>query len=240
MIPNSVISIGIAAFVNCSGLTFIYYSTEDPISGDWSIFQSYFTDSDFIYTNATLYVPESAIKKCKEINPWKNFAKIEAYDFSNSDVVLAESVKLNKEAEELKVGDTTTLTATVLPENATNKIVTWSSSDETVATVDQTGLVTALKAGTATITAETANGLKATCVVTVETKTGVDGVEADAQISAVAREGAIIVTAPEGMEVEVYSMTGMRVAKTRKHRVEGLSKGVYIVSVGGKAFKVIV
>ena len=54
---------------------------------------------------------------------------------------------------EIKVDETVTLTATVLPENATNKTVTWTSSDETVAIVDTNGKVTAVKAGTVIITA---------------------------------------------------------------------------------------
>ena len=69
----------------------------------------------------------------------------------------------------LKVGATTTLTANVLPSNATNKAVTWSSSNTSVATVDQNGKVTAKTAGTATITAtaKDGSGKKGTCVVTV-------------------------------------------------------------------------
>ena len=64
--------------------------------------------------------------------------------------------------------NTLTLTATVAPDNATNKDVTWTSSDSTVATVDQNGLVTALARGTAVITATTADGGKtASCTVTV-------------------------------------------------------------------------
>ena len=66
---------------------------------------------------------------------------------------------LNKDA-------TLQLTATVEPSNATNKAVTWSSSDETVATVDKNGLVTAVGGGTATITA-TAGEQSAECQITV-------------------------------------------------------------------------
>ncbi|MBS7342631.1 MAG: Ig-like domain-containing protein, partial [Parabacteroides sp.] len=75
-------------------------------------------------------------------------------------------VKLNKETLELFTDGSETLTATVEPGNATNKNVTWSSSDETIATVDNNGTVTAVGAGKATITA-TAGGITATCVVHV-------------------------------------------------------------------------
>lgn len=66
------------------------------------------------------------------------------------------------------VGSTQQLVAAVIPENATDKNVTWSSDDETVATVDANGLVTAAAPGSATITVTTADGGKtATCAVTV-------------------------------------------------------------------------
>ena len=63
------------------------------------------------------------------------------------------SVTLDKERIDMVVGGTVTLTATVTPDDATDKIVTWSSTDATVISVDQKGTVTALKGGTATITA---------------------------------------------------------------------------------------
>ena len=78
------------------------------------------------------------------------------------------SVTLNKTTLEMTEGDETTLTATVKPDNATDKTVTWSSSDATVATVAD-GKVKALKAGTVTITA-TAGEKSATCAVTVKAK----------------------------------------------------------------------
>lgn len=64
-----------------------------------------------------------------------------------------ESITLDKTEGILNVGNTVTITATVAPEKATNPAVTWSSSDESVATVDETGKVTAVAAGNATITA---------------------------------------------------------------------------------------
>lgn len=78
-------------------------------------------------------------------------------------------VTLDKESIILPVGKNQTLVATVTPENATDKSVTWSSSNTSVATVDQNGKVTALAEGEATITATTKDkGFKATCKVTAK------------------------------------------------------------------------
>ena len=78
------------------------------------------------------------------------------------------SVSLNKTELTLTVGADVQLIATVAPENATNKNVTWTSNNESIATVDNTGKVTAVSAGTANITVTTVDGSKtATCEVTV-------------------------------------------------------------------------
>ena len=79
--------------------------------------------------------------------------------------VEVESVTLDRTTLDLTVGDTERLTATVLPEDAADKTVVWSSSDSSVASVAD-GLVTALAPGTATVTAK-AGGKSAECVVTV-------------------------------------------------------------------------
>ena len=81
-------------------------------------------------------------------------------------------VSLNTSTLNLVENETGTLTATVEPSNATNKDVTWESSNTSVATVDATGKVTAIGAGTATITVTTEDGSKtATCAVTVTAAT---------------------------------------------------------------------
>lgn len=83
--------------------------------------------------------------------------------------IRAVSVELNVHALSLSTNATSQLTATVLPENATNKNVNWASSNTDVATVSNTGLVTAIAAGNATITATTEDGnLSDACTVTVE------------------------------------------------------------------------
>jgi len=85
------------------------------------------------------------------------------------------SISLDKTSLELNAGDKQQLTATVSPSNATAKDVHWISSDESVAKVDQDGLVTAVAPGTATITAYGSSGVSASCTVTV--KEGVQAVD---------------------------------------------------------------
>ena len=79
--------------------------------------------------------------------------------------IMVEEISFNKTSVSLKAGETVTLTATVKPDDATDKTVTWSTSDATVATVSN-GVVTAKKVGTATITAK-AGDKSATCEITV-------------------------------------------------------------------------
>lgn len=83
----------------------------------------------------------------------------------DDDKVAVESVTLSQTTAEITVGETLTLTATVLPANATNKTVTWKSDNGAVASV-ALGVVRARATGKATITA-TADGKTASCVVTV-------------------------------------------------------------------------
>ena len=85
--------------------------------------------------------------------------------------VAVTGVTLNKTSTSITVGKTDTLTATVSPEGATNKAVTWSSDKPSVATVSDTGFVTAVAEGTAKITVTTVDGsMTATCNVTVNAK----------------------------------------------------------------------
>lgn len=87
-----------------------------------------------------------------------------------SDTVAVEGVSLEQQTLTLTEGESATLTATVAPEDATNKNVTWTSDNEEVATVDN-GTVTAVGAGTANITVTTEDGgHTAICAVTVNAK----------------------------------------------------------------------
>ena len=99
------------------------------------------------------------------------------------------------------------LVATVAPYDADDMTITWTSSDEAVATVDANGVVTAVAPGTATITATAANGVSATCVVTVVYAEGIETIEAE--------ENAVI-----------YTITG----KSVQGSLKSLERGIYIVN----------
>lgn len=138
--------------------------------------------------------------------------------------VLATSISLNETEVTRSVGATVQLTATVLPDDATDKSVTWSSSDGSVATVDDNGLVKLVGHGSAVITATTADGsdLSASCVVkALSNFTGID---------------TIIV---EGARADVYSISGRLVKEGADLEfISRLESGVYIIKVAGKAYKI--
>ena len=81
-------------------------------------------------------------------------------------IIEVASIKLNKASLLLSPSSSVELTATVLPENATDKTVVWSSSDASVATVTN-GKVTAVGVGSAAITARTSNGRSVECIIVV-------------------------------------------------------------------------
>ena len=83
-------------------------------------------------------------------------------------IVSVRDVELERNTLELSINQSETLTATMFPTNATNQRVSWSSNNPAVATVNANGVVTAVRAGTATITVTTEDGNRtAACVVTV-------------------------------------------------------------------------
>ena len=93
------------------------------------------------------------------------------------DFVKATGISLNKNDESLSTGNTTQLTATLIPSNCAEKGLFWSSSDISVATVSESGLVRAVSSGTAVIAVTWAgdSNIKATCTVKVKARTVPDG-----------------------------------------------------------------
>ncbi|MBD5250358.1 MAG: leucine-rich repeat protein [Barnesiella sp.] len=146
----------------------------------------------------------------------------------------AEGIILSSEVEELTVGDTVELTATVTPVDTTDPTVTWTSSDEAVATVGEDGVVTAVGEGEATITA-TCGNVKAECTVIVSsTTTGIASVNGeDNAVKVISGE---IVTAGAA---DVYTIDGRLAARSEDGRIKGLARGVYIVVTNSKSVKIL-
>ena len=124
-------------------------------------------------------LPRDARIQVLESGTWYKimFGGVECYVHSDyvdlDDYVAVTGVSLDESSITLDVGDSQTLTATVSPSNATFKAVSWSTSDESVATVNASGEVTAVAGGTATITvtSDDDNTKTDTCIVTVEVRT---------------------------------------------------------------------
>lgn len=96
---------------------------------------------------------------------------------------LVNSVTLNKDSTELNIAETETLTAIVLPDEAYDKTLTWSSADSSVASVDQNGVVTAKTSGTTKIKAIANDGSGTYDTCTVVVKTPVTGITLNKTIS---------------------------------------------------------
>ncbi len=96
--------------------------------------------------------------------------------YTNPKTIEPTGIILDKDEIYLNIGSTEKVTATVIPNDATNKTVTWISSEPSIASVDQNGNITGLNEGTATITATTSNGISTAVIVHVK-KPHITGIE---------------------------------------------------------------
>ncbi len=139
------------------------YLSSNPINGalEWTS-----SDNSIAYVDSNGLV--TGISAGETIITAKTIGGIKATSKITVKTVEAESIELNKTSENMEIGDTLTLIPTILPVNATNKTVIWTSSDPSVATVEN-GVITAIDVGSAIITAETIEGIKASTKITVKT-----------------------------------------------------------------------
>lgn len=153
-LPASLKSLSSEVFNNCDNLTNVYcYATTLPKS-DEGLF------SGLYLGNANLYVPAGTKELYAAAAGWRNFGNI-----FDTLPVAANKIYLNRNYAQVEQKGTIQLIATIEPANTTEEIV-WSSSDEKVATVSETGLVTAVSVGSATITV-TCGKVSATCGIQV-------------------------------------------------------------------------
>ena len=193
VIPESVTSVGSNAFSGCSGLKSLFVGTNVDTYGE-NVFEGCTAVEELtvmgsvmpmvpsdkfttirmfspgpldteefdakVYRTATLYVPEGSLARYQMADVWKKFWYIEEFDPNES-----LNVALDRTTVTMTEGDVISLLATITPQYIKDKTVTWITSDAAIATVDN-GVVTAVAAGTATITAK-AGDKEATCVVNV-------------------------------------------------------------------------
>ena len=164
-----------------------------------------------------------------------------------SEVVPATGVALDKTEATMKIGETLTLTATVTPDDATDKSVTWSSSDDKIATVDEDGTVTAVAEGEAVITVKTTDGgYTAECKVTVkDVASAVDGTSVIIGVYPNPFIDWFIVEVTEDTDAVLYTLSGQIVWSGRltagENTVEtgSLPDGVYMLRAGDATYKLI-
>lgn len=152
-------SLGENSFAGCSDIKYIKSYAEFPPEGLVNFVES-------VPANGTLFVPENSIDYYQYSPTWENWYSIRPLN----DNVMVSSVELDKTEVTFKATDTVQLSATVGGDDASDKGILWRTSEESIASVDANGLVTAIAVGTATITAlaSDGSGVKAECHVTVD------------------------------------------------------------------------
>ena len=131
-------------------------------------------------------IAESSNADSANAQMWTYYGRT-SQQFTIQKVNMCSGITLNYSSTTLLgKGDTVKLTGTVSPNEATNKTLSWSSSNTAVATVDANGLVTAVSEGSATITAKTQDGsnVSATCEVTVLNPLTITGTVSDSEVLA--------------------------------------------------------
>lgn len=181
VIPDSVNYIGKNAFAKCKGGNVKKVTSGQAIVSEEDYFVIYCSLNSYAYSYA-------------QENRAYGILAVTSQDTSTINV---ESVTLNQSIVTLTQGDTITLTATVSPKNASNKNVKWSTSDSNVASVDNSGKVTALSVGTVTVTATTEDGNKtASCTIYIsEPQTKVSSIKLNSTKVTLAKKAAFKLTA---------------------------------------------
>ena len=154
-------------------------------------------------------------------------------------IVAVTSITLDKTSLSMQVGDTETLTATIKPEDATDKTIVWTSSDEAVVSVSN-GKITALKSGKATITAKSGT-CSADCVVTISVNT--ESITLDKTTLSLAVGESAILTAtvrPDDAtdKTVTWSSSDESIAKVDKGKVTALKIGSATVTAIAASFSV--
>ncbi len=175
-----------------------------------------------VTANATVTVPAGSEYAYNVSDVWDPMVK--------GEVPRAESISLNFNEIKIRPRETFTLVATVLPEDAIDKSVTWSSDATYIAKVDENGIVTptafpGMNINSCIITATTSNGLTDKCLVIISE-------DDDTSVSVISDEdGCFNIYSPSGTPVKLGADIDY---------LKNLPKGVYIIRTAKKTFKIVI
>ena len=236
-IPAGVKTIGKGAFRNCTGLKTVTVHWDAPLAVPDNVFR------DVNTTNVTLKVPKGKEAAYKAHTVWGKF-KFEGGSTPPPPppVIPVTSVTLDQTALNLNNVATYKLNATVLPNNATNPALTWTSSDNAIAMVDATGLMTIRAKGSVVITASTTDGsaISASCTAQIHSVVANQTIDG---LRIFAAGGALCLTLPKAETVHIYNVSGAMVktlALPAGDHVQPLPSGVYVVRVGERVTKILI
>lgn len=154
---------------------------------------------------------------------------------------LVEEIHIDPEEILMEAGQIRSISASVLPEEASDKNLKWSSSNENVATVNDNGTVTGVNTGTSTITvsATDGSGVSNTCEVIVSTPTDVNNITYEKLKIAIEKDTLILTGKPADMTVRIFNTQGILVMETNEDIVHLEPRGIYTVVAGSEVYKVI-
>lgn len=172
------------------------------------------------------------------------FTEIAAAAYEANEIT---GISLDKNTETLETGKNLRLSATVLPANANNKTVNWNSSDATIATVNESGLVEAVAKGEAIITATTASGIfAAICTVTVkDIDTANEMINGENKVYPRLIEDALYIELQKAQTIYIFNVSGKI-----QHTVQGQAgintisaesypAGIYFIRLKDQTVKII-
>lgn len=198
-------NIGDGAFRGCINLSTIECEAFEPPTARIGSF-----DNEN-YNSAKLFVPMYSIGTYQKNVVWGKF------NISSLSVMIS-TIILNPDKWYGEEGESFQLIPTIYPEDATNKRLKWISSDDSMATVDENGMVTVHRAGNCVITAYSTDGSGAKASCELDIISGIDDIIVDSDT-----------------KVEVFTLQGLKFADS----LDGLAPGVYIVRQGSKTYKVV-
>lgn len=214
-IPASVTEIGQSAFENCESLKDVTVHWLIPVSVNNMAF------INNTYSDMRLHVPKGTKEEYQKIAPWSLFGQI-IEDVDPVFEIPVESISLSKNILNGEEGENIKLKANVFPTNASYKALRWSSSDDSVAVVDNQGFVYFISTGECLITVSALDGSGVTSECVVTCGSGIDMMAEDECF-------------------DLYNINGMLVKRDcDPEYMKSLASGLYILRIGKRMKKVFI